>query len=230
MKRLDNIEKRKKQVRAWKKELRKLYKAYNEQEYIKLEKPIRHGWYKHLILREDIARRKDAYIYQEILDRCGADIWGSTKKQADKNWDQYNQRSVRWQFPGLEYLDAEKLVGMSPKARLWFEGYDWKWKFSSGYVKRYYCKVPRYYFVVAYTKAYITKKQIVDPDLVSKIDGLENRLLQNKYYRLKKENVGRHSRWGPFNYNRRKRKRCNDQLRNYDEQSFDYWISGAVRH
>ena len=60
MRPMNKIEEKEALVRKIRKELIKLWKADSELGLIPLEKPIRHGWYKHLVLRKDIARREDA--------------------------------------------------------------------------------------------------------------------------------------------------------------------------
>lgn len=227
MKRLEIAEIRRKRVRAMEKELQRLFIAKRNQGFQMLEKPIKDGWFKHLALREDVTRRKDAQVFQEIIDRCGLEIWGSDKRQADKNWNRFHSRNNENGIPGLELLYGEKLVGISKKARMYFDGYDWQWMSYSGYVKRYFCKAPRHFFVTKYSKSYITKVNIIDPELNRRIDELESEFNENGLYQLRMS-LPFHQRWKPYNYHGRKRKRVKDQLKKYDEMDFDYWSNKSV--
>ena len=228
MKYTDTITKRQKKIRAIDRELIRLYKAWSNLGYKKLDKPIKDGWIKHLVLREDIARRKDAHVFEEIIRRCGAEVWGSTKKNADKNWDKFHcKRKNDTVIDGLELLFGEKLVGISKKARMYFDGYDWKWMIHRGYVKRYYCKVPRHFFVVKYSRSYIRAIQIIDPELERQMAELEGEFFNDKLYKYWKASEGR---WNTtlYNYHGRKRKRVKDQLKKYDETDFDYWVNKPI--
>ncbi|MEL6557622.1 MAG: hypothetical protein AAFQ94_05515 [Bacteroidota bacterium] len=228
MKYWDRIAKREKRILAIDRELKKLYKAWSSMGYKKLDKPIKDGWIKHLALREDVARRKDAHVFQQIIDRCGAEVWGSTKQRADQNWQRYHSGHKSDQVKdGLELLFREKLVGMSKKARMYFDGYDWKWMIHRGYVKRYYCKVPRHYFVTTYSRSYIRAIQIRDSELERQIAELEAENFRDELYRHWMKSAGK---WNtvPYNYHRRKRKRVKDQLKKYDEIDFDYWANKLV--
>lgn len=225
MKHWDHIGKREKRIIAIDRELKKLYKAWYSLGYKKLDKPIRNGWIKHLILREDVARRKEAHVLQEIINRCGAELWGSTKHQADKNWQRYHSSHKNDRVKdGLELLFGEKLVGMSKKARMYFDGYDWKWMTYRGYVKRYYCKVPRHYFETTYSRSFIRAVQIRDPELERQMAELESEYFKDELY---KHRIRFEGKWNPipYRYHRRKRKRMKDQLKKYDEMDFDYWVN-----
>ena len=84
MKQANKIMLREREVRSIHAELDRWYSAKWDLGEYKLSKPIKNGWYKHLTLRDDVARRKDAYIFQNVLDIAGIWIWGRDKKHADK--------------------------------------------------------------------------------------------------------------------------------------------------
>ena len=170
------------------KELRQLYTARFRLGYIKLEKPIKHGWFKHLTLRDDIARRKDASVFREILELSGIDIWGLDKKHADKVWDKQSRKDNGIQFPGIRKLNQRSYNKLSKKAQKWYEGFDWYWDPQKGNLKRYHCRVPRYFYKIAYTKAFITKKQVVDPKIEKRMSEIEQILISDEYYYLDKSN------------------------------------------
>jgi len=229
MRSMDKKERREKRARTLEMEKRRLWVAHRNLGFKKLEKPIRDGWFKHLALRDDISRRKDAHVFQNIIDNCGMDFWGASKKEADRVWDKYYKKNKYAHYPGLIRPFGEKWKGMSPKARLWFDGLDWVWVHSSGYVKRYFCKVPSYYFVTTYSKAFITKKQVVNPDLDSQIDQIENKLNSNEFYRF---NHDRHYSgwWMSDFYHKKVRRRVKSCLQNYEEERFDRNVYRDFNH
>lgn len=220
---------RRSELRRLARESDKLWQARYDLGLMKLEKPIRRGWIKHLKLRDDIARRKDAHLYQAIIRNCGVEVWGNSKVHADKNWE-LNHRSNRdVQFPGLRLLIGEKIKCIPTKARMMFDGHDWQWIRHKGYVKRYFCRVPTYYFETTYSKSYVTHLRVVDPDIESRMAEIDNILDSNIYYALAVQ--ANQYRWDdvPFRYHKRKRKRINDLLKNYDEQQFDVMAYRVMR-
>lgn len=225
---LDKIDKRKHEVRKLRKELRDLYTASFNLGYIKLEKPIRHGWFKHLALRDDIARRKDASVFREILEVSGIDIWGLDKKYADKIWDKQSRKDNTIQFPGIRKLNQKNYNKLSEKAQKWYEGFDWYWTPAEGNVKRYYCRVPRYFFKITYTRAFITRKQIVDPKIDKRIAEIKGLLLSDRYYNYDQTNRRYRTKYMNDMYNRIARKRAKVALNNYDENTFDRRIYESI--
>lgn len=220
MRALNSLELKKKELRALLNEQQRLWQAQANLGYIVLEKPIRHGWYKHLVLRDDVSRRSDAHIFQEILDRCGTECWGHDKAHADKVWDRFSRSNLEIQFPGIKKINSRVLSRLSPKARKWFLGYDWCWSRRHGFLKRYHCQVHRHYFKIAYTRAYITKRGIIDADIESRLEEIDSILKSNKYYALTKIN-GEGKWWMTFNHHKRVRRQLKVALSQYDEDNFD---------
>ena len=66
----NKIEEKESIVRQVQKELSILYQALYSLGEIPLDKPIRNGWYKRLIMRSDISRRKDADVFREWPTLC----------------------------------------------------------------------------------------------------------------------------------------------------------------
>ena len=196
---------------------------------VPLQKPIRNGWYKHLVMRTDISRRKDAHIFQEILDVCARWVWGSDKKMADKRWLHNIKHNRDWQWAGLAWITKDKYKLLSPKAKTYFVEYEWKWTPWQGSIKRYYCHVPKYYFVTAYEKAYITHRRVVDSQLERKIAELENQLLSNELYSYS-WNATHYwmNKWWRKRDTRKIRHRTKTALKAYDEEKYDQLVGKAL--
>ena len=183
MKALNKKELIEKEVRALEKEERRLYEARSSLGYIELEKPIRHGWFKHLILRNDIANRHDAPVIQEILDKCGYDVWGSDLKHLESVWTRHLNKKRGIQFPGFKFLEESAHSKLSYQAKKWFVQFDWVWYYRQGYVRRYYCEIPRHFFDFTYSRAYITKRRIIDVEIEQRLAEIDAKLMSNKYYK-----------------------------------------------
>lgn len=161
------IEKRIKKVKALERELDKIRIAEKNLGYVKLDKPLRDGWYRTFKLRDDIKKHKQLKVYQEILEATTTKIWGREKKYIDKKWKTYFTKSCFvYQYPGVKYLAQKEYSKLSSKARKYFVPI--KIKFYYHYQKIYFCTLPRYYFVTNYERAYITSRNIISPILQSR--------------------------------------------------------------
>ena len=221
MRPLTKIEEKEALVRKIKKELNELRKAKSDLGEIPLEKPIRHGWYRHLVLRADVARRKDAIIYQEILDRCGSIVWGSDKNRADKNWEHYHEYGSCYQWEGFSSLEQQEFKKLSSKAQCHFVEYESYWSPWLGSVKRYFCLVPSYCFEIGYSKAFITHRKVMSSELNQRIDELENRLLGNDLYAYSEDRVSTYFKLEKRYINKKGRKHVKQVLKNYNEEQLD---------
>lgn len=205
--RKDNLKKQKlKEIRALEDEWRFLWKTKHNLGYTVLDKPLHDGWYKHLRLRDDISRRKDVAVFEEILEATSNKIWGRERKGADKNWIKANKDNKELQFPGIRKLQEKKYEKLSEKAKKWFHAHNWYRTPWRGYVKRYHSTVPRYYFVITYSKAYITKRRIIDPELNQRIQEIEEILISPKYYKYYQRGHGYRDFMDDYKRKRRKAK------------------------
>ena len=229
MRLVNKIERREAQVRKIQKELIILQKAHFNLGEIPLPKPIRNGWYKHLVMRTDISRRKDAHIFQEILDVCARWVWGSDKKIADKMWAHHIKHNRDWQWAGLAWITKDKYQLLSPRAKSYFVEYEWKWTPWQGSIKRYYCHAPKYYFVTTFEKAYITHIRVIDAELEKRIAELNNQLLSNELYPYLWNNYGGWiHKWWRKQEIRKMRHRSKMALKAYDEDNYNKLIGRAL--
>ncbi len=204
---------RERTVRALKNEEYELWDAKRNLGYIELEKPLRHGWFTYLTLREDISRREDAAIFQEIIDKCTLNIWGSDKKHADKVWNARNRKNNKIQWPGFKKLNHFQYSQLSPSAKKYFEPFSKKSKYRG----KYKCNVPRYFFVKTYCRAYITKRKVTSNEIDQRIGEIEAILNHNIYFDYKESfyRSRRSNRDWKAIYHRSKRKKKNQSLQKY---------------
>lgn len=223
------IEQRETQVRQIHKELGDLYEAKRNMSKLKLPKPLRYGWYKHLRLRGDIERRVDAATFQEIIEVCGSWVWGREKKRVNQNWIERTKKDRDWQFPGFKKLSKEDFEKLSIKAQRHFVEHEKYWSAWTGSVKVYYCTVPRFYFVTTYSRAYVYEKQLVDANIESRIDELENNLLDNKLYGIAYRSRGYWPRkYYKNQYNRKTRRMKKINWSNFDEHDYEVRLYKAI--
>ncbi len=226
---INEIERRKKEVRAIKTEQRRLWQARRNLGSYELKKPIRHGWYKHLELRKDISRRKDAAIFQNIIDVAGANIWAREKKLADAKWSYMLNRENAHVEPGILKLDKRQFKKLMHKAKAHFERVEVRASWGFGTVKEFHCTVPHYYFVETYTKAYITHRKIIDAELERKSDELDALLFRPGYYGTDFHNWRLH-RWFTKIEIKAKRRKVNMMLSNVDGSEEDDPIFPQIRN
>lgn len=213
------IEQRLSRVRLAEKEWRKLYIARRNLALIPLEKPIRHGWYRHYELRDDILRRKDAAVFQEILNACGSEEWGHTKLEIDERWERSTWCKDDWQWPGFRRIGKRAYRRLSVQAKKYFVEYEVRWNPWQGSIRRYHCHVPQYYFVPSYTKAYVTHLQSVDSELDSKIARLENELLGDELFAITRRGKSDWpNKWMRKRNARRTRHLVKTALNEYDDE------------
>lgn len=176
------IEIRESEVKALEKEYHELYNAQQNLGYITLAKPLRNGWTKSLVLREDIAKRKDGNVLEEVLFACRYTIWGRDHSHVNKNWKRHLKNNLCIVFPGIELLDYKDYNRLSHKAKRYFIPVEYVWLRWVGYTRRYRCILPKYLFVSMYERSYLTKRKIIDNVIESRMAEINEILLSNKYY------------------------------------------------
>lgn len=212
------------EYRALDKELDELYEAQDNLGYYPLKKPIRHGWYKYLKLRDDVSRRKDAYVFQNIIDVAGITIWGRNLEEVDQKWMIREADLRHISLPGIWKLDRKQLQDLNPKAQRFFQGIEiinGSWLCGIIY---YECRAPIHYFEPTYKRAYITHRKIIDSEIESRIEQLENRLLNPEFYTHHHHSHYPPERWLRKHWRRGKRRNVRARLSKYDHTLDDFQL------
>lgn len=164
-KRVSLKEYKKKEVRKLEKESWELYKKLRELGYRKLEKPIRHGWYKELILTPQLERYKFKPEVEEIIAKLERQIWGRTKEEAQKRWDcQVSKHMIYRNVPTLSPKSYRKLSDKAKRLCTVFVFYEQK-KMR----RRYYVRIPKHAYKVKFRRAYTTHSKIIDPSIIERL-------------------------------------------------------------
>ena len=151
---------------------------------------------------------------------CGYCVWGSDKNRANKNWESDFKHYRYWQWEGFSSIEKKEFNKLSSKAKEYFVEYESYWCPWSGSVKRYFCKVPKYYFETGFSKAYITHRKVLDSELNKKIDELESKLISNELYAVSYNGIRWPDKWISKRRNRKTRHRAKIALKSYDEKNF----------
>lgn len=160
-----------------------LSKQIRNQSLVELEKPIPVGWVASWDLRDDIKRRKDSWVYYDILRLVNQSV---TSRRKDFRFKPYKSKSYQTILPSKRKITSDEYDRLKPQVQKHFSlHYD-----SKSFRKYYYCDIT-YEFVVKIKRDYITHYQEHDEVLVQRKSEVDDKLHQITY------NIG----WGYNNYN-----------------------------
>jgi hypothetical protein len=163
---LTHKDRKEKELLKLERELNDLWKAERNLPVIKLEKPIRHGWKKFFVLREDIANRSDAQVFREILERINSVVTCRKKNFKVKS--------------GKKLVDIDHHLRSIPKDSWNFpEHYKKYFWLCGGCVHRHgpsYHFGPTFYFVTKIKPHYLTHVRVEDGDLESRKQKIYNKM------------------------------------------------------
>ncbi|MFN8673009.1 MAG: hypothetical protein U0457_13140 [Candidatus Sericytochromatia bacterium] len=90
-------------------ELRRKIWREDEQEYIELDKPIKWGYKKYFILRDDIKNRKDANFFEKILEKINDFVYCKEKTFLKKDYHTKKKKPILHELQALSHRDFVKL-------------------------------------------------------------------------------------------------------------------------
>ena len=186
-------EQKAKEVRNIQKRQREICKEIRNLGYIQLEKPIRHGWFKEIVITQNIDRYKNKDSILEIYKIIEKSFWGSTKEKADKKWLQQTSKHLIYkEFPTISKKQFNRLSYKAQKMCTSFQ-----YRNERRVLKlRFYIRIPKGSYRIKYTRAYITHSKRIDPLLESEYALLEQQLLKKEYYKTYQKLYG----WKGFYY------------------------------
>lgn len=184
-------EQREKEVRQIRKRQRAIYKERRDLGYAELEKPVRHGWFKELVLTANIERYASRSGIEEVFFLLERQFWGRTKKECDRRWD--GQTSKHLIVRDVPTINKKQFGKLSEKAKRLCTPY-W-FKEEKKYRMRYTIRLPKPAVKIRYSRAYITQSKILDPALESELDLLKQRLTKQAYYNINEKGCGKQKFW-----------------------------------
>ncbi len=182
--------KKEKEFRKILKRQYELYKAIRDLGYIKLEEPIRHGWYRELVITHGISKYKHAEEYLEVYNKIQTDFWGKTKEKAQEAWDR--KCSLYMLSKDKPTISKKQFNRLSDEAKHICVPFRYKTR-SRNWKTRFYVNFPKGCTKIKFTKAYITHRKRIDPNLQSELNFLQGELLKPKLYEL--DSKGYWNRW-----------------------------------
>lgn len=130
--------------------------------YVELEKPYHHGFNAYLILREDIARRQDAEIFQYLLDNYAYETWSRDTIFYKKTKNGYIDNR-----PSFKEISEADYLKLDPRYKKYFvhitkrDTPSW-----DGTIRKFYkCYLEPHYLVMKIKKSYITHRKVIDGEL-----------------------------------------------------------------
>lgn len=193
-----NKEKRDKELLAKDRRLNELWKALcNAYEEIPVNPPIRDGWTRKFVLREDVNKSKHAGRIQEALSACNVVQFSHRKDFKSRN---YYKSKGKWTETKLELRDLseKEFFKLSPNAQNYFR--------KSLKVPRwgpahyvYVCDIPTWMLVVKVEKHFIRYRKVYDTNI------------ESQYNRLRKE-MDREAAWTRL-----------DKIYGYSGRNKDLW-------
>lgn len=179
MKPKNHKEKRKKEVRAIYKQRQLIWQQQRALGYYELERPIRHGWFKELIITENVERYKNKNVILEVYQKLCKQFWGRTKDEASESWQ--NQVSKYYIYKGLPTLSHKSFNKLSDKAKRICVVYQYR-NHNKKLRTRFYVKLPKGAYRIRFKRAFVTHRERIDPKLEQALDLLEQQLNKNGYY------------------------------------------------
>lgn len=170
-----------KKLRRLNRELQELRRAQWNLGWIELEKPIQSGFERVVVPRPDYMRRKDAAYFIELADFVNSTVTSRDKKFIRKNWSTGVKEEVHAKPREIRDFEWEK-VPEKFKAEFHKEerqGHSWG-AFTSTYTV--YVLDKQWRFTEKMQKHYITRVQLRDPELESRITEIDDYLERNNLY------------------------------------------------
>ena len=196
---------REKEVRRIHKRSREIWKEQKALGYIELKTPIRHGWFKEIVITTKISRYKNEKAIHEIYEVIEKVFWGRDKTKAEEKWQQ--QTSNYFIYKDFPTITKKQFNRLSYKAQLLCTAYRFKNKCNK-WKTRFYIRIPKNAYKIKFTRAYITHLKRIDPKLESEDALLDQQFLKPGYYKIAQKRWSwRHRHyWNRLEYKKEKQK------------------------
>ncbi len=171
--------KRQKEIRRIQKRQRQLWVEKSELGLIELKKPIRHGWFKEVVITHHVENYKNRAVIREVYDNLEKIFWGRTKEEAERKWlHETSKYLINKEIPTISRKQYNRLSHKAKSLCVPFY-----YMVESKKVRlRYYVKIPKGAYRIKFTRAYITHSKRIDPKLESESALLKQQILKQGYY------------------------------------------------
>jgi hypothetical protein len=175
--RMDKFENEKELISIWKKKWR-LMQGKRALNWVELPKPERWGYKRFFVLREDVAKSREANFYAGILKLIQNTVLSRDKKFEYKDYKTKTKKPIMQYVKDIDLREWNKLIAagkLTDKQQSFFER---KWKNNPGNRGGYWTfefKKP-WVFEMKRQPHYITHRILIDPKLESELTELSNRI------------------------------------------------------
>ena len=174
---------RQKEIRGLLHRRREIWVEKDELGYIKLKNPIRHCWFKEIVITRRVTRYKNEASILELYDVIEKSFWGRTKEEAERKWlFQTSKYMINKEIPTISKRQFNRLSEGAKRLCVPFQYYTERKKLRV----RFYVNIPRGTYRIKFTRAYITHSKRIDPLLESEYALIEQQLLKRGYYEAEK--------------------------------------------
>lgn len=179
--------------------------------YKPLPKPIPHGYRAVWVLRDDVARRKDADRFQHILDTYGKSVW--CRREDFQAWCGLQKRMVDVN-PSFRSITPDVYENLPNWEKKFFSERTDFHRWGGFFTKKYVVEIPSYYLVRKISKDYKTHYKVIDEILQQEEAEIEAKLDEEFYDQRRAHwNRARSNRtWKKF-YHRSERSRTKQAIR-----------------
>lgn len=194
---LDKYEKKYKSFLKMQKRLDEINEELDKLPLRELKEPYQKGWNISIRLRDDISRREDAHIIQQIIDLGWYKEHYTTDLEAVKAvrkglksyiFTRYKEPISIDLFPRRKNLTEEQYNNLPERVKLNFKLDNFSERYLKYNRKYYYCHLPSYYTELKVRPNIITHERLKGGELESEKDFLRDKLwlLWNIYLRSEK--------------------------------------------
>jgi len=196
-------EQRQKEVRSILEERYEIWEKQRALGYRKLNTPIRHGWYKEIIIVQNVERYKNRNAILEIYAKVEKCFWGRTKEEAERKWlNETSKYLINKEIPTLSRRQFNKLSDAAQRMCIPFQYYTERKKLRL----RFYVNIPKGAYRIKFSRAYITHSKRIDPYLESQDALIEQKLLKNGYFEADRKQYKWKDCWNFNSYKQEKLK------------------------
>lgn len=161
---------------------KELFEAKQKLGFIKLDEPIRYGWFKEMILTQNVERYRHAEAIKEVYKKIQTSSWGATKEKAQIAWDQKRARYMLTKDkPTLSKKSYNKLSDKGKDLCVFFR---YKEERTGKKRVRFYVNFPKGCVEIKFKRSYITHRKRIDPLIESELEYLGNQLLKTGFFEL----------------------------------------------
>ena len=180
--RLNKFKEEKEIISMWVKHMKLLQSKRNNVTIVELPKPIRKGYVRFFILREDVAKSDDASFYRRFLPLIQSKQYAPDKKFERKEYPSKKMVAMTHEVQPIEHKKWNELNFTPKQAALFEKTWIYISNFNGKVLKTgryvYVFKKP-WMFVSKIEPHYVTHKVLIDPDLESQIQELSNKIDRN---------------------------------------------------